>query len=63
MPGFDLNLSEQVMVSCSGAGDCAMGGYVDDASDFIRNIGLPLEPYYDYTATDVSWDSGRLCGP
>lgn len=25
-PGYDLNLAEQILVSCSGAGDC--GGYI-----------------------------------
>ena len=52
MPGFDLNLSEQVMLSCSGAGDCEMGGYVNYASDYIRTTGLPIESYYRYLATD-----------
>ncbi len=52
MPGLDLNLSEQVMVSCSGAGDCEMGGYVDQASSFIQSTGLPLDAYYGYLATD-----------
>lgn len=52
MPGFDLNLSEQIMVSCSGAGDCEYGGYVNYASDFIRTTGLPLESYYSYLAVD-----------
>ena len=51
-----LDKSEQVMVSCgtSGvydAGSCA-GGYINRASDFIRNTGLPAETCYPYTATD-----------
>jgi len=50
-PGTDLNLSEQILVSCSGAGSCD-GGYPAGASDFIRNIGLPLETCYPYTATN-----------
>ena len=45
------NLSEQILVSCSRAGSCS-GGYIDRASDFIRDIGLPGEPCYPYTATN-----------
>jgi uncharacterized protein (TIGR03437 family) len=50
-PNTDLNLSEQVLVSCSGAGSCA-GGYIDEASNYIRDTGLPLESCYPYTGTD-----------
>ena len=55
-PGTNLDLSEQVMVSCGAsgsndAGGCG-GGYVSYASDHIRNTGLPLETCYPYTATD-----------
>jgi hypothetical protein len=48
MPGTDENLSEQVLVSCSGAGNCN-GGYIEDASEYIRDKGLPLESCYYYT--------------
>ncbi|MCX5919180.1 MAG: BACON domain-containing carbohydrate-binding protein [Deltaproteobacteria bacterium] len=50
-PNVDLNLSEQVVVSCSGAGSCD-GGYVDTVSNFIRDTGVPVEACYPYTATD-----------
>jgi C1A family cysteine protease len=50
-PGLDLNLSEQVMVSCGGAGSCG-GGSVSTASNFIRNHGLPLEICYPYSAAN-----------
>jgi C1A family cysteine protease len=55
-PGVDLNLSEQVLVSCgvsggNDAGGCG-GGRVDWAADYIRDTGLPLETCYPYTATD-----------
>jgi C1A family cysteine protease len=53
-PGVDLNLAEQVLVRCSGAGDCQYGGYPGSASDFIRDSGLPVESCYPYTATDGS---------
>jgi C1A family cysteine protease len=48
-PGMDLDLSEQILVSCSRAGNCG-GGYIDLASDFIRDTGLPEEGCYPYTA-------------
>ncbi len=51
-PNTDLNLSEQVAVSCSGAGSCESGGYPDYVSNFIRDTGLPAESCYSYTATD-----------
>lgn len=51
MPGQDIDLSEQVMVSCSGAGSCK-GGQLK--ADFLKNTGLPLESAYPYTATDGS---------
>ncbi len=48
-PSADLNLAEQILVSCSGAGDCG-GGYIDGASDFITDPGLPFESSYLYIA-------------
>ncbi len=50
--GANLNLSEQILVSCSNAGDCEYGGYIDYASNYIRDSGLALETCYGYTATD-----------
>jgi C1A family cysteine protease len=52
-PNVDLNLSEQVVVSCSGAGSCD-GGYMEPVSNFIRDTGVPVEACYPYTATDGS---------
>ncbi len=46
-----LNLAEQILLSCSGAGSCN-GGYIDGASNFIRDTGLPPESYYPYTAAN-----------
>ncbi|MEN6440493.1 MAG: C1 family peptidase [Syntrophobacter sp.] len=51
-----VDLSEQVLVSCGGkssVGDCD-GGYVDGASNFIRDTGLPLEDCFSYTAQNTS---------
>ncbi|MGE5854953.1 MAG: C1 family peptidase, partial [Syntrophaceae bacterium] len=58
-PGVDLNLAEQVLVSCGSSGSCG-GGYVSYASDYIRDHGLPLETCYPYTGTDGS--CGSACG-
>ncbi len=52
-PGVDLNLSEQVLVSCGNSGNCG-GGYISSASNFIRDVGLPLENCYSYLATNGS---------
>lgn len=48
-PGRDLDLSEQVMLSCSGAGSCS-GGRL--SAGFLKSSGLPLEAAYPYTAAD-----------
>lgn len=45
------DLSEQVVVSCSGAGGCG-GGYFDQALLFFKNTGVPDESCYPYTQTD-----------
>ena len=52
-PGVNINTSEQILVSCSGAGGCN-GGYLGTASNYIRDVGLPLESCFPYTATDNS---------
>jgi C1A family cysteine protease len=56
--GQPRDLSEQILVSCSGAGSCS-GGYPSSASTFIRDIGLPVEGCFPYTATDTS--CGNAC--
>ena len=48
-PGADLNLSEQVMISCSGVGSCN-GGTLN--ADYLQSTGLPEESAYPYTGTD-----------
>ena len=47
----DLNLSEQVLVSCAGAGSCS-GGPLDLAATYVKVTGLPVEGVYPYTATN-----------
>ena len=51
LPSQNLDLAEQVMVSCGAAGSCS-GGYIGSASNFIKNTGLPLESCYGYTAAN-----------
>jgi len=48
-----LDLSEQIMISCSGAGSCS-GGTLDRAASFIQQTGLPvdsMDPYVDANGT------------
>ncbi len=58
-PGENLDLSEQIVLSCSGAGNCADGGYASTASNFLRDQGTSLEGCYTYTATNGS--CGAAC--
>jgi len=51
IPCYNLDTSEQVLVSCGSAGSCS-GGYVDKASNYIRDSGLPYEACFPYTATN-----------
>jgi len=57
-PGVDLDLAEQILVSCSGTGSCG-GGNPGYASDYIQNTGLPLESCYPYTGTNGN--CGNAC--
>lgn len=58
-PNTDRNLSEQILVSCSGAGNCELGGYTSGASEYLRTVGVPLESCFPYSATDE--DCGGAC--
>jgi C1A family cysteine protease len=50
-PLTDDNRAEQILISCSGAGNCEQGGAIGSASRYIQSTGLPLESYFPYTAT------------
>jgi hypothetical protein len=50
----DVNLSEQMLLSCSGAGDCLIGGYAHKAAQYIRTTGIPTESCYPYTAVKTA---------
>jgi C1A family cysteine protease len=65
-PNRDMDLSEQVLASCSDAGNCAAGS-ITVASDFLSNYGLPPESFYPYTEADGScttaganWEASAL---
>jgi hypothetical protein len=58
-----LDLSEQIMISCSGAGSCN-GGTLDGAANFNQQTGLPtdsMDPYVDgngvCTKATANWQS------
>ena len=57
-PGANVDLSEQIVISCSGAGSCS-GGSPSRASNFFRDTGIGLESCYPYTATNG--DCGSAC--
>lgn len=52
-PDLDLDLAEQELVSCSGAGSCS-GGSSSGAMWYIRNNGIVDENCMPYTASDSS---------
>jgi C1A family cysteine protease len=55
-PGTNRNLSEQIVLSCSGAGSCD-GGSVGGASNFLRTTGTNQESCYTYTAQNGNCSS------
>jgi C1A family cysteine protease len=54
---LDLDLSEQILVSCSSAGDCG-GGYLHLASDFLQNMGTSAESCHPYSETNGACANG-----
>jgi len=58
-PGKPLNLSEQIVLSCSGAGDCQYGGFIDAASDFLVSDGTNREVYYPYAGRNGNCGSAN----
>ncbi|MBU4445282.1 T9SS type A sorting domain-containing protein [bacterium] len=46
-----IDLSEQFLVSCGDAGDCD-GGYSSLALEWYKNVGVPSESCFGYTATN-----------
>ncbi len=52
-PGGAFDESEQIMISCSGAGSCS-GGTTSGASAWLQSTGDAPESYYPYTGTNGS---------
>lgn len=50
-PGGNFDESEQIMVSCSGAGNCN-GGSPNAAAAWLQSVGDAPYSYYPYTATN-----------
>ena len=50
---LNLDLSEQDVLSCSGAGNCPKGGYIDHAFNYLRNSGVVNETCFTYSASDL----------
>jgi hypothetical protein len=48
-----MNLSEQQVLSCSGAGDCINGGYMNGALDYLRDTGAADENCFPYLELDL----------
>jgi C1A family cysteine protease len=48
----NIDLSEQMLISCSGAGNCT-GGYDYKAAKYIKDTGIPRESCYPYTVNDA----------
>jgi C1A family cysteine protease len=49
---YNIDLSEQDIVSCSGKGTCDDGWLERDAMSYIRNNGIVRESCFEYTAWD-----------
>ncbi|MGC9195759.1 MAG: C1 family peptidase [Syntrophobacteraceae bacterium] len=57
VPNVDFHLSEQIVVSCTGAyeqgtDNCENGGYAGDALNFLKSYGTAMEFYYPYSQND-----------
>jgi putative hemolysin len=57
-PNLDIDLSEQMLVSCSNAGDCN-GGQPEYAGNFIVNSGIIDENCFPYQESDISCN--KIC--
>jgi C1A family cysteine protease len=56
-PDSMIDLSEQFILSCANAGNCAQGGDPGLALEFVRSVGIPFESCFPYQARD-----GIPCG-
>jgi hypothetical protein len=59
LPWVDLNLSEQIVLSCAGVTSCKGGGLMEDIVNFLQNTGTYLETCYPFTEGDG--DCNKTC--
>lgn len=52
VPNPDFDLSEQMLLSCTTAGDCTYGGYLNSAADALVSVGTVFEECFPYSAND-----------
>ncbi len=57
-PDVNLNLAEQTLVSCSGAGSCN-GGQVNRVADYLQKTGDAAETTFPYTASDAACSTAQ----
>jgi len=60
-PDFDIDLSEQDVVSCSGCGDCG-GGQIWCPQEYAMNYGIVNETCFPYTGVDSNGCDYYGCG-
>jgi len=58
-PGVNLDLSEQIVLSCTGGQSSCQLGYLDEAANFLKNNGTSLENCYPYNGTNG--DCSQAC--
>jgi len=61
-PDFDVDLSEQDVLSCSGAGNCLNGGGTMGALNYVKDFGVTDELCLPYTAVDSDGCTSSGCG-
>lgn len=53
VPNPDFDLSEQTLLSCTNAGNCTYGGYLNSAADALVKVGTVFEECFPYSANDT----------
>ncbi len=53
IPNYNLDLAEQILISCYNTNGCS-GGSLSGASSYIKTVGLPLESCFSYRAYDAN---------
>ena len=59
MPNYNLDLSEQILISCYNTDGCS-GGWPSGASSYIMTSGLPVESCFPYKAYDAEDGSNSV---